>query len=258
MSQFSIVFWVVGGLLAGMLVMLEVGRRVGSARIRRDPQGAHEGTGAIEGAFFALLGLLIAFTFSGATERFNERRHLVIEEANHIATAWLRIELLPESAREPMRELFRDYMDSRLAIYRRVHEGQYPTAELASSQQLQSAIWTLGTGAAHESATPALAALFLNTANDMFDITTTRSAAALIHPPRIIFVMLIVMALSGSMMAGDAMSRGRTRSWAHIVGFAVLVSFTVYIILDLEYPRMGFIRVDAIDQLLVDLRRSMD
>ncbi len=258
MQAFSAVFWVIAGLFVGMLVMFEVGRRVGLRRIARDPDGAHAGTGVIEGAFFALLGLLIAFTFSGAAGRFDERRALVIEEVNDIGTAWLRIDLLPEPAHVPMRQLFRDYVDSRLAIYQRVHEGQPYQAELSRSQQLQEDIWQLGASSAHASPTPALVALFLNTTNDMIDMTTTRTAATLIHPPRIVFIMLIIMALAGAMLAGDAMARSKARSWGHVAGFAVLVSLTVYVIIDIEYPRAGFIRVDAIDQLLVELRQSMD
>lgn len=258
MPSFSIVFWLVGGLFLGMLLMLEVGRRLGLRRLRIDPEGAHAGTGVVEGAFFALLGLMIAFTFSGAAGRFDDRRALVTEEVNHIGTAWLRIDLLPEAAHLPMRQLFRDYVDSRLAIYQRVHEGEDYQAELSRSRQLQDDIWRLGARSAHASPTPALVALFLNTTNDMIDITTTRTAATQIHPPSIIFIMLTVLALAGAMLAGDAMARSKTRSWAHLLGFAVLVSLTVYVIVDLEYPRVGFIRVDAIDQLLVELRRSMD
>ena len=71
-------------LFAGMVVLLEVGRRTGIRRMRKDPEAAREGFGALEGAIFALLGLLIAFTFSGAAERFDQRRHLIVEETNAI------------------------------------------------------------------------------------------------------------------------------------------------------------------------------
>jgi hypothetical protein len=72
------------GLFVGMIVLLEVGRRIGIHRMRKDPEAARAGFGAAEGAIFALLGLLIAFTFSGAAERFDQRRHLIVEETNAI------------------------------------------------------------------------------------------------------------------------------------------------------------------------------
>lgn len=53
-----------GGLFLGMLLLLELGRRIGTRRLAQDPEGARQGVGAVEGALFGLLGLLIAFTFS--------------------------------------------------------------------------------------------------------------------------------------------------------------------------------------------------
>jgi hypothetical protein len=66
-----------------------------------------------------------------------------------------------------------------------------------------------------------------------------------------------VMVLAGSLFAGYGMAGSKTRSWVHVIGFAILMTVTVYVIFDLEYPRYGFIRVDATDQVLVDVRKSM-
>ncbi len=79
------------GLFLGMLMLFETGRCVGKKRLMRDPDSAATGAGPAEAAVFGLLGLLLAFTFSGATSRFEVRRHLITEEANAIGTAYLRI-----------------------------------------------------------------------------------------------------------------------------------------------------------------------
>ena len=42
------------------------------------------------------------------------------------------------------------------------------------------------------------------------------------------------------------------------VAFAVVLSVTAYVIIDLEYPRHGLIQVSDSDQVLIDLRRSMN
>ena len=57
------------GLFLGMLLFLEIGRRVGIRRLQDDSSTVPEGIGAVDGAVFAVLGLLIAFTFSGAATR---------------------------------------------------------------------------------------------------------------------------------------------------------------------------------------------
>jgi hypothetical protein len=53
------------------------------------------------------------------------------------------------------------------------------------------------------------------------------------------------------------MAGGRRRNWLHIVGFALVMTLAVYVIIDLEFPRLGFIKVDAADQMLMDLRDTM-
>jgi hypothetical protein len=92
----------------------------------------------------------------------------------------------------------------------------------------------------------------------MIDISTTRAMATRMHPPVIIFAMLFGLSLIAALLAGFAMVGGRSPSWLHVIGFAAVMAITVYVILDLEYPRRGLIRVDRFDQALVDLRASMN
>ena len=80
----------IAAIFLALLAAAETGRRMGLARLHRDPDGLPKGISASEGAVFALLGLLLAFTFSGAASRFEERRHLVTAETNAIGTAYLR------------------------------------------------------------------------------------------------------------------------------------------------------------------------
>jgi len=73
----------------------------------------------------------------------------------------------------------------------------------------------------------------------------------------VVFVMLALIACAAAFLAGHGMSGSKTRSWVHSIGFAAVLAVTVYIIMDMEYPRMGLIRVDSFDQALVALRQSM-
>src|ERR1700675_3830969 len=125
------------GVFIGMVILQEVGRRVGHRRLARDPEGARAGVGAIDGAVFGLLGLLVAFTFSGAATRFEARRQLVVEEANAIGTAYLRLDVLPAAAQPALRARFREYLDSRLAAYRAMPDMAAVEAELARTTRLQ-------------------------------------------------------------------------------------------------------------------------
>jgi hypothetical protein len=69
--------------------------------------------------------------------------------------------------------------------------------------------------------------------------------------------MLAVLSLASALIAGFGTAGSKTRSWTHLVGFAAIIAVTVFVILDIEYPRMGMVRINAFDQALVDLRNDM-
>jgi len=256
MNFTAIVLVLAGGLFVATYATLEAGRALGR---RHAAQDAHaEGAGAVEGAVFGLLGLLIAFTFSGAASRFDSRRELVAQEANAIGTAWLRIDLLPDVSQPQVRALFRRYLDSRLATYRKIRQGGVPDAEAAQSTRLQSEIWKTCAAACRsaDSTTPCM--LLLPALNDMIDITTTRAMATRIHPPLVVFVLLGVLALVSALLAGYGMASARVQRPLRRIVFAAVIATAVYIIVDIEYPRLGLIRVDAADSVLVELRQSMN
>ena len=205
-----------------------------------------------------MLALLIAFTFSGAATRFVGRRHLVVEEANAIGTAYLRVDLMPPAVQPALKDSFRRYLDSRLEAYSQLPDMEAFRAGLLKASALQAEIWRQVVAACPkaEGGTPACM-LLLPALNLMFDITTTRTAAFEEHPPAIIFVMLCVLTLVTALVAGYNLTGDRKRNWLPMIGFAITVAATVYVILDIEYPRVGFIRVEAIDRVLVELRASM-
>lgn len=259
MSKIAMAALLAAALFVGMLVLLEIGRRVGNQRLARDPKGARAGTGVVEGAVFALVGLLIAFTFSGAASRFDQRRDLIVQETNMIGTAYLRLDLLPADARADVQADFRRYVDARLNAYRLLPDIPAVRAELARAAALQQAIWdeVVAAGQAPGAAPDAIK-LLLPALNDMIDITTTRTLAVQLHPPMAIYLMLVFLALASALLAGYSMAGGRSRNWLHMVAFVAVMASAVYIIIDIEFPRLGLVRVDAFDQALVELRTTMD
>jgi len=245
-------------LLIGMLALLELGRRFGVRRRPKESEGERGGLGTVEGAVFALFGLMIAFTFSGAAARFNEKRMLVAEEVNCIETAYLRLHLLSPQAQPALQELFRRYVDSRLETYRRLPNMVAAEMEMAESKKIQEEVWTAAVAATRlPDSHPSSGLLLLPSLNNMIDISTTRTMALQLHPPRIIYVLVFSLGLICSLLAGFRMSSGQHRSWLHILGFTVLTVIIVYVMLDVEYPRAGLIRLEAADRLLINLREHM-
>ena len=244
-------------LFAAILACLEAGYRL---RIRNTPPGSYrqfEGLGALEGAIFGLMGLLVAFTFSGAAARFDTRRQLIVEECNAIGTAYLRVDLLPPASQPPLRQAFRAYSEARYAYYQALPEAAAARQAEARFTGLQQEIWIGAVAASRDGAPPAAAILLLPALNQMIDLASTRSAARQIHPSAVIFWMLGAAVIAASLLAGWGMAAGARRSWLHLGGFALLMTLAIYVILDLEYPRLGLIRVDAFDHYLLDVRASM-
>jgi hypothetical protein len=130
-------------------------------------------------------------------------------------------------------------------------------AERAVSAQLQDQIWKLAIESNKAAPNTGVTVLLLPALNAMFDITTTRAEVMRLHPPLIVFTMLGVLALASSLLAGYDMA-GRSRlNLLHSVGFILVIAFTVYVITDYEYPRMGLIHMTDSDAVMVELRKSM-
>jgi len=242
------------GLIVAMVVVMYTGWRIGNKAKAESTKPAN--VGAIEGAVFALLGLLIAFTFSTGLSRFEDRRSLIVQEANDIGTAFLRIDLLPPEAQPAMRGFFRDYLDARLRVYRHIPDLAAAKLDLERGAELQQSIWSHAVVNCKGQPT-SCTMLLLPALNSMFDTATTRTMMSQFHPPMIVFILLIVFGLAAALLAGYGMT-GTTPSWVHILAFSLAMAMTVYVILDVEYPRIGFIRIDQTDQVLIDLRKSMN
>jgi hypothetical protein len=248
---------VVAVLFATMYALQEWGRRIGERAVKLDPSRDKPSAGAADAAVYGLLGLFLAFTFSGAATRFDDRRHLIVDEANAIGTAWLRIDLLPPSTQPQLRDLFRRYLDARLERYGRFGDVERMRAAGERFVALQAEIWRAALSSANVSGEMPPFTVLLPSLNEMFDVATTREAAVLMHPPPAVFGMMGVLALIGALFAGYAMA-GKPRSWVHALGYVGVTTMAIYVIVDLEFPRLGLIRVDASDRVLIELRESMD
>ena len=132
---------IASGLFLGILLCLELGFRLGERSVAKHPESAHEGIGVIEAAVFGLLGLLLGFSFSGATSRLDVRRGLIVQEANAIGTAYLRIDLLTPSEQAEMRRLIREYVDTRIRMYHALPDLRGAELEMTRAGQLQQELW---------------------------------------------------------------------------------------------------------------------
>lgn len=240
------------GLFAALLICLEVGRLLGRRSIADPDNGAHGRTSAIDGAVFALLGLLLAFTFSGAASRFDGRRELIVAEANAIGTAQLRLDVVPTEAQPALRDAFKRYVAARIDAYRGIDDVAGFEAKLAVANELQKEVWRLAVEAGlRADAPPSVNMLLLPALNEAFDLATSRAMATQMHPPAVIYWMLLALALSGAVLAGHGLASSGRRDWLHMVSFALVMSLALSLIVDMEFPRLGYIRVDDFERTVI-------
>ena len=252
------VFLVVA-LFVSILLCLEVGWRVRKRQLATEDDHSDAGLNALDGAVFGLMGLFIAFTFAGAATRFENRRALIVQETNDIGTAYLRIDLLPADAQAILRQDFRDYVDARLAFYARLPVDVHAAHDInLQGTALQQKIWAQAVVATARQSSTAVTTLVLTPLNSMINDTTTRLVALETHPPFEIYVALGVVVLASSLLAGYAMAKSGRRNWTHLLIYSGALAFAVYLILDLDHPRLGLARIDSVDHIMVDLRSSMN
>ncbi|MBN2679308.1 MAG: hypothetical protein JXR24_03650 [Acidithiobacillaceae bacterium] len=177
---------------------------------------------------------------------------------NAIGTAYLRLDLLPSASQLALRQKMQQYLQARLNTYQMIGtDNPGVLANYQHSVQLQQQIWTEAIMAAQHTGNTATLSLISRSLNAMFDITTTRIAATRNHPPLVIDVLLFALSWISALLAGYGMTDHTRIPWLQVFIFSAALTITIFVIRDLEYPRLGFIRVDAADQLLVETLQGL-
>jgi len=244
-------------LFAGMLAFIEIGRRFATRQALARGKDARAGVGVVDGAVYGLLALLLGFMFSGAANRFDARRQLVAREVNVIGTAWQRIDVLAPDEQGAIRQSFRGYFDALLAWYGEAPGSRQTLREPPTLTRAQNELWSRAVALCIAPSTAARS-LLLTALNDMFGSVDDERMARRIHPPIVVFAMLGIAALATALFAGYGLASGATRNWIYMIGVAGTIAIATYVILELEYPRLGLVRATAMDQALVELRATMN
>ena len=244
-------------LFVGILVFMELGRRYGLRQSRLLGEKARIGVGSVDSAVYSLLALLIGFAFNGAAGRFDHRRELVTHQVNAISTAWDRIDLLAPGQQPAVREHFRSYIDALLIAYDHPagsREERNARTHLAAAQNL---LWSDVIGSSLTPEGEKARVLIIPTVNEMFDAVDQERMLQRVHPPTLIYVMLVITALAAALFAGYAMANADRRNWLFRVGAAGTIALAVFVTLELESPRLGWIRIDSMSDMLAELQAEM-
>lgn len=217
----------------------EIGHWLGEWAARRGAPGVS----TLESAILGLLALMIGFTFSMALSRYEARRDGVVVEATAIGTTALRARLLPAPHSRETVKLLRDYVQLRLDITRRPVSPQEFDAAIARSNAIQEALWQQAKAVAAKDNAMVPTGLFVQSLNEMIDDQEKRLAALNNRLPIVVLVALYGVSILGIGFAGygSGIESKRTRVPVYITG--ALVATMVLLILDLDRPGSGLIKV---------------
>jgi hypothetical protein len=245
-------------LFSVLLISVFIGRKFGRWKMTRESQDKVEIVTVAEGAIFALLGLLVAFTFTSAYDRFEARKMYIIDEVNAIDTAYFRLDLLAPKTQAPLRQLFRQYTEARATIYKKMPNLRAVDAAIEQSIALQKTIWKQAMLACAITKSESTTELLIPALNNMFEIAKKRQLIIHVHPPMAIFALLIGLAVLSALLTGYSIAGNKAWKSLHILSYIGLIAVVIYVIIDLELPRLGLIRVDKFDQLIMDTKNNME
>ena len=229
----------------------EIGYR--SARYRHLHSGEEHGApvGAMVGATLGLLAFMLAFTFGLAGTRFQDRRQVLLSEANAIGTTYLRAAMLPEPMRTETRNLLREYVDVRLEA---VQPGKLEQS-LSRSEELHERLWSQAVAATEKDRSP-ITGLFIQSLNEVIDLHAKRVMAGLgSRIPAAIWIVLYFLAILSMGATGYHEGLTSKRCSVAVISMVLAFSAVLFLIADLDRPGQGWFQVDQ--QSMIDLRKSM-
>ncbi|MGA9567741.1 MAG: hypothetical protein WBS19_19610 [Candidatus Korobacteraceae bacterium] len=196
--------------------------------------------GLVEGATLTLLGLIIGFSFSMATTRYDQRKNYEEAEANAIGTEYVRVDLLPKGDAATIRKQLHRYTELRIGFYRtrRPDELDRINTETAA---LQTKMWEAVEAPSLAQPTP-IAALAVAGMNDVLNSQGYTQAAWWNRIPSSAWALMIAIAMAGNFLVGYGARGARTKGFLLIV-LPLVVAISFLLIADIDSPRGGFIHV---------------
>ena len=228
--------------LGSMLLTYVVGQLIRSWEIRRaqrrENEVEHSQESYLVGSMLGLLALLLAFSFSMALDRYEERRQLVVQEANAIGTAYLRAQLLDEPHRTRLSRLLVRYTENRIVLASASRESLAPL--LAENDRLLTALWGGVVAARDNALARGISTPLQMTFNEVIDLDTERKVARQVRVPAPVLLLLYGFLLLTALVLGYVLEDRRGRIGA--AALFILLALYVSIIADLSRPGSGSIR----------------
>jgi len=210
------------------------------------------GVNSLLGALFGLWGFLLAFTFSQSGSRFETVRSLIVDESNNLRNTILRADMYPDSVRQLLRANLKEYVEARIAFGQVGMNNEKLVEYYLKADSIGKEVWSVTASYAKVDNITTRTSELVPALNAMIDITTTRRAAGESTIPDSIMYFLFILCFCSAFLLGYD-SKGKI-DWIVLMGLAIMLSSTVFTIIDLDRPRSGLINMDRPVQKIIELR----
>jgi len=235
-----------------LFLSVEAGLRVGKFVQLRWPDKDEVGVGTVVGASLALLGFLLAFVTSIAIGNFDQRRHLIILEANAIGTTYLRAGYLADPYGTESRELLREYVSLRLKAL----DPAATDSAIARSEQIHDEMWLLAEEIAKGDSGPTIA-LYLSALNEVIDLHTERINAELgYRVPPVLLLGLCIVAVLTMILIGVYDSYREKHNLIALIIVVSIVAVVFMVIIDMDRSNVGLLQIPQ--KALIDLQQRLN
>jgi hypothetical protein len=207
-------------------------------RTWNDATESHGDFAFVVGGILTVLALILGFTFSMAVTRYDQRKNYEEQEASSIATEYLRASQLPNADADALRKLLRSYLGQRISFYLNESQSDLNQLELQTND-LQNNLWSVCVTGAGSSGSPN-STLLLSGMNDVFSSRRRTQSSWRNRIPHSALLLVIVIAILSTFLVGYSAHR---RGAFLLLVLPLAVAISLFMIVDIDSPRGGYIRV---------------
>ena len=212
--------------------------------------------GHVVTSVYALLALLVGFTFSVAVDRYQARRQLVVDDANAIEAVYLKAQLLAEPHRTRFSNLLVRYAENHLELAQMRSDDRHAARLVAEDTAFLRDLWTATVPAFQSVKTIDFSTSFVDSVSELLRVDAERKAARRAQIPTTVLVLLIFYSLVAAAVLGGVMRSGRGQQIS-----AVLLALNVLalmLVTDINRPVEGTIHEsqEPMERMLARLKAN--
>jgi hypothetical protein len=227
-----------------VLIPILLGQRYGFYLKSKAVKISDSPVGSVVGAALGLLAFMLAFTFQIVDNRYNERKKLLLEEVTTIRTTYLRAGLIPEPYKSNTRKLLIEYIDVRAAIVKDISPQKIEHLRIRSQAILDS-LWHYSEALAALDRSSEAFSLYMSSTNDLNEIYNHRVTYTFEYriPFAILFVLGVITLLSMFLLGYQFGISGKKNNVVAVI-ISIIFASLMWLILALDRPEQGFIRLN--------------